>query len=402
MNNNTIQNDVVNNVVVGSMALDNSKIVNIAPVYGNEHIVVKFLNRDIVDGTRVNYEFDIKEFFSVNDVSDITIDMILDVTIGVAEGYRDKLISDGHNLGTVRTKLSRMKALFNYIMKQCINNRRGIRLLAGNPFDSVVVSSKGNSKYVNENNKIGKYGSLTRQEVSELIKIAGEPFGLLYEMAARTGIRKEALLNLRIDDIVEYNGIWCLNVEWDKTKGDIVEAITNEMYYKALEYSKWDVNYNGKKIEDCDKGKLFVMSQATVNNTLKRDLVKIGVSIEDQKSRKLCFHSLKKSCVNMASEYSNGNIEIMKNKAHHVDVNLTLNTYAIEEYDARNEISLQYDLTGRNVESELESALDGMYAYDLRELIMGMSDEFKSELLGKIENRNVGKNMGKNVGDVAM
>ena len=89
MNNNTIQNNVVNNVVVGSMALDNSKIVNIAPVYGNEHIVVKFLNRDIVDGTRVNYEFDIKEFFSVNDVSDITIDMILDVTIGVAEGYRE-------------------------------------------------------------------------------------------------------------------------------------------------------------------------------------------------------------------------------------------------------------------------------------------------------------------------
>ena len=55
-------------------------------------------------------------------------------------------------------------------------------------------------------------------------------------------------------------------------------------------------------------------------------------------------------------------------------------------------------MTGRDVESELESALDGMYAYDLRELIMGMSDEFKSELLGKIENRNVGKNVD-NVGE---
>lgn len=372
-------------MVVGSSIVEVvPEVVNIAPVYGEydvylfnvydgEHIITKFLNRDIADKTIVNYEHDICEFFGMSDFTRVTSEDILNVTIRVAEEYKMSLLNKGNGIGTIITKIARISALFEYVMINTFDNRKGIRLLEGNVFDAIKTSKKLNSKHVTEDNKVKSYGSYTRQELSQIISIVEQPFDLLFEMAARTGLRKDALLKLKLEDIVMIDGVWCVYVEWDKTKGNLYEAITEEMYQKAVKYSVSN-----------EDGRLFTMSQTTPNNKLRSMSLAIGINEAEIKRRNLKFHSLKKSSVIMASEYSNGNLEVMKKKAHHSDINLTINTYAIEDYKPRKEISLQYDFGNKSVSEELGNVLSVMDAWELRDIIMGMDDYMKDALLDKM------------------
>jgi integrase len=378
-------NGIANNVMSGTTDIQLGSIEN--RVYGINKVICgniqkttpftiadyiqKFLDRDVSIGTLMNYRYDIIDFFGC-DIDAITLEQVIGVSVHDAEMYRDRLIENGYNLGTVKVKISRIKALYTFLMGQTTDNASRVKVFMGNPFATVSLNVKG--KHRTENNQVKMYGDLTRHEVSALLKVAIRPYDLFYEMAARTGVRKAALLNLKFEDVVMIDGIWCIHVKHDKTVDDLYEAITNEMYDKI------------KKYTSCVEGEsIFKIDGSTLNRNLAKDLIRIGISAEEQKDRKLCIHSFKKASVNMASEVSGGNLEVMKNKAHHSDINLTINTYAIKKYNPGKEPSLSYDLGFENVDDELESRLKGMSAWEIRELILGMNSGVRKAILNAID-----------------
>ncbi len=345
------------------------------------HIIRKFLEREIAEKTRIGYEYDIKHFFGVDMVEDITLNDIVNVSPIRAEEYANELINSGVMRGTVRTKINHLKALFQYIHDKCIDNSKGIKLLVGNPFNGIEIKTTG--KHIENASEM--YGAFTLDEVKKLINVTVKPFDLLYEMAVRCGIRKKALLNLTLNDIKQIKGIYCITVEWDKTKGDITEAITDSMYEKACQYATKD-------------GKIFNISESTVNNQLKRDMIAIGLNEKDIKRRHLVFHSLKKTCVGLAGVYSGNDLAIMQDKAKHTDINFTRKVYDKREYDPNLDIGLKYELDDVDYDCELISELNSMSKDDITNLIMNMDDGFKKIMLDMIKkgkNNNVNDSVKK-------
>lgn len=358
--NNPIMNANIDNAIIDNFVVNENN--------QKQHIIKMFLERDVAEKTREGYEYDIKQFFKVTNIEDITLEDIINVSPVDAEEYKNKLIESGVMRGTVRTKINHLKALFQYIHDKCIDNSKGIKLLAGNPFASVEVKTQGK----NIKNASTMYGSLGLDEVRKLIDIAPKPFDLLYEMAVRTGVRKSALLKLTLNDIQKIKGRYCIIVEWDKTKGNITEAITDEMYKKACQYANKD-------------GKIFDICESTVNNQFKRDLLAIGFTEKDIKKRHLVFHSLKKTCVGLAAVYSDNDLIIMQNKAKHTDINFTRKVYDKREYDPNLDIGLKYELDNINYDEELKNELNNIDENKLKNLIMNMDDDFKKVILEMIK-----------------
>jgi len=384
MNNCAMVELVDQNFGYGIMSMAVSDTVqNISPLTVKNSLTVgklieKFLNRDVAQGTLNNYRFDIVDFFGC-EIMDITLESVLAVSVMDAEDYKEKLINDGYNLGTVKEKLSRLKAMYTYLINQTTDNSHRVKVFTGNPFAGISVNVKG--RYRTEDNKVSKYGDFTRHEVSALMNVTRDPLKLFYEMATRTAVRKSALLNLKFEDVIMVNGVWCISVDHDKTVDNILEAITDEMYEKIKDYT------------GCvDGAKIFDIDGSTINRNLVKDCEKIGISKEEQKRRRLCVHSFKKASVNMIKEVTNGDLEAMKNKAHHKDINLTINTYVSKSYDSIGEKSLQFDLGYGKVEDELSDKLKDMAAWELRELILSMNGNVRKSILEKVNKDNRANN----------
>lgn len=358
------------------ITLDNNiQVIDIenSSEYNVELIINRFLNREIEESTRVSYIHDIKHFFNhfykVDSIEDILLPMIVNITPSMADSYKMTLINSGLNRGSVKTKITNLKCLFRYIMNECVDNRSRKQLIISNPFENVSVKTKGK----NIKNASNTYGSFTREEVCKLIEVAKKEFKVLYELAARTGLRKGLLINLNInEDFKQINGKWCI-VGWDKTT-KVTEGISDELYNKIL------------NICNMRTGDVFGFSDKTVNNELLRNMIDIGLSGNQIESRRLCFHSLKKSAVIMTEEYTNGNLLKMKDKGHHTSVKFVESVYRNQEYDPNKEISYKFELgkKGTSCDLELKDKLDEMYKHELMELIMGLDESVKKGLLDKI------------------
>lgn len=336
-------------------------------MYQNQssNIIEQFLNREIAEKTKVDYIYDIKQFFNVDSISDITVDDIVNVRPLDAENYKNKLLST-YARNSVQTKITRLKAIYEYIYNKCIDNRSGIRLLVGNPFKSIEVRMKEKSTY----------GSYTREEVCKLIEVAMPEYRVLYELAVRTGCRKEALLKITLDDIRQIDGYWCVCIDWDKTKGNIKEAIPNELYKKMINISK--------------NGKVFNMSPNTVNNVLKRDCIRIGISEDEINDRRLVFHSFKDTCANLTLDVVGkdsddiNSVRTLKNKLKHSNVSTSLKHYDKAEYSPADEVSLKFNLGQYDCNKDLESKLRNMDRLELINLIMGLDENTKKRMLEKL------------------
>lgn len=259
-------------------------------------------------------------------------------------------------------------------MDKCFSNEHNIRLLSGNPFSSLEMPR---IERVSKDQLDGTHGKFEEYEVARLIESSSGEFALLYELAAKTGIRKNALVNLNINtDFKKIKYKWCVNVI-DKGK-EVTKLIGEELYKKCVKYASGNAN-----------GMVFgFIADSTVNRNLKKDLIRIGVSEDEQKRRKLCFHSFRHTAGYLAVEYSNNNVYEANKLLGHTSVDTTKNMY-LNDKDDISEISSKFGFSYKVIDDELEDKLNDMTKFDLKTLILDLDLDIKKELLKKIHGMGI-------------
>ena len=332
--------------------------------------ISKFLNSK-APKTKVSYENTIKNFFNVGDIFEIDANMIAKVLPHDAENFRDELLEKGLKLGSVQNKIHCMQSLYTYLGNKCVSNVKQFRLLQGNPFNSVEMPR---IETISEDQLDETYGSFTEHEIARLLEVALPEFKLLYELAARTGIRKNSLVNLNINtDFKQVGYKMCISIR-DKGKNDL-KMVDSNLYKKCVEFASQHEN-----------GKIFSFTDdTTVNYNLKKDLTLIGISIDEQKARRLVFHSFRDSACELALEYSNNNIYEANKMGNHSSVDTTKERY-ISKDTIGNEVSSKFGFGYKKCEVELKDKLNQMTKFDLKNLIMDLDLDTQKAILKKMHN----------------
>ena len=86
--------------------------------------------------TSKSYERDIKDFFSVNTIFDITIEDIKKVSIVHTQNYIIKLMDNNMSSATINRKISSLSALYKWLLKYQ-DNSADIHIIKYNPFGNL-------------------------------------------------------------------------------------------------------------------------------------------------------------------------------------------------------------------------------------------------------------------------
>lgn len=325
--------------------------------YFDGRVEAKKISKKTSDDYRRHVLHFFNKYYGINDISDIDTDLLKSVDIDTCMNYYDCLINEGMSIEYIRGKIQALKSFYKFIINMTIDNSTDQRFLYGNPFDSVSVklSEVQKKEHLNESKN---WGSLTREEVSNLIKVGMMEYRELYELASITGIRIETLRTLNINnDFKMINGEWCICDKWDKRRY-VTERVGNELYEKLLAISD-------------ETGRVFSMGEKALRNNFKKDCEKIGISREqfDKRNRNLSLHSFKKAAGYMTKEVTNGDIDAIADKLHHNNYD-NVKKYLVKEYDPLKDPSNKFDIHGVDYKKEMEDTLKQMDKDMLIDLIM--------------------------------
>lgn len=150
------------------------------------------------DKTKKVYMSTIKEFFKVEDLNDITIDMMQEVTPDTANEWAVAMLEQGLKKSTVNKKMSALKNFYKYLC------RRTVGVMTYNPFDT----DEGAIRYKNTIPDYSPNKTLSAEEVSMMIAVASAKKGLeglrnkiILEVLWTTGMRREEVAYLKIGNI---------------------------------------------------------------------------------------------------------------------------------------------------------------------------------------------------------
>jgi len=160
---------------------------------------------------------------------------------------------------------------------------------------------------------------MTHQEVIDVINLvsktrAGFQKSLLIRLAYSTAFRKESLLNLEWSDITNRDGVWFVKTLGKGKKWDY-KKISNDLYDELMKHKS-----------NTDSDKIFTITLKTVNRMMNfiRDNIDFG-------SRKITFHSLKKSSIKEVALLTNYDLKAMQKQGCHSNIMTTLNDYMSEK-----------------------------------------------------------------------
>lgn len=234
-------------------------------ILDNKHFIEYFLEirskKSIY--TSKSYERDIKDFFSVNSVSDITIEDIRAVTIFHTQNYILKLMDKNMSSATINRKVSSLSALYKWLLKYQ-DNSTGIHIIKYNPFGNL----KEEKPVIN--NKETDF--LTKEECKILLDsidtstILGHRNKTILALALTTALRKSEIINIKIKHITSYTGYDIVKVRRKGGKEDIVklQGSVIAMINEYIEMTKRNKLSNGEEY-------LFVGHGSNGNNKEKLD-----------------------------------------------------------------------------------------------------------------------------------
>lgn len=160
------------------------------------------------------------------------------------------------------------------------------------------------------------YDPMTHEEVVKSIALVsntrkGYEKGLMIRVAYATAFRKESILNLTFDDIVNIDSQWfikCLGKgkKWDYKK------LSSDLYDELIMH-KSNVN----------RSKIFTLTDKTVQKML--DYIKENIDFGD---RYITFHSLKKSSIEEVATITDGDIKAMQAQGNHSSTLTLMDNYA--------------------------------------------------------------------------
>lgn len=175
-----------------------------------------------------------------------------------------------------------------------------------------------------------KYGTLTYEEVIDIIEFLrptrkGREKGLLIRLAYATAYRKDSLVEMRWNQIIQINDIWYAKVlgkgnKWSHKK------ISNDFYAELMDF-KGDAK---------DEDKIFQLT----DKTIKRMMHSIRENF-DFGHRHIVFHSFKKASINEVNLITGGDIKAMQAHGDHANAQTMLNFYlANKELDDLVEVDI--------------------------------------------------------------
>lgn len=247
--------------------------------------------------TSKSYERDIKDFFCVNSISEITIEDIKRVSIVHTQNYITKLMDKNMSSATINRKISSLSSLYNWLLKYQ-DNSNDIHIIKYNPFGNL----KEEKPVVN--NKETEF--LTKEECKILLDsidtstILGYRNKTILALALTTALRKSEIINIQLKHITTYTGYDVVKVIRKGGKEDIVKlqenvlAMINE-YVKLTERNKSD-NFEeylfiGHGANGNNKEKL---DSSTLNYMIKKVCKNAGIDKE------LRVHSTRHTAITLA------------------------------------------------------------------------------------------------------
>lgn len=263
----------------------------------NTHFIRHFLNNKSKKNlnTAKAYETDIKQFFRVSCVEDISLDMIKSITIFDAEDYVADLMDKCLASTTVHRKVTSLSSLYQWLMRYQ-DNSRDITLLKFNPFSGLKDIKPSLSSEEAE--------FLTRDEAANMLKaidtkkIVGLRNKAIIGLALITGLRKSEIINIKIKDITTILGFDVIKVVRKRNKKDVVK-LNSHVKSLIMEYIK----RTNRSIDGDDylfKGHSTNTSQckeklnpATLNKMLTKQCKILKIK------KKLRVHSLRHSAITM-------------------------------------------------------------------------------------------------------
>jgi len=227
--------------------------------------------------TAKSYECDIKDFFCVNSIIDITLEDIKKVTILHTQNYIIKLMDKNMSSATINRKISSLSALYKWLLKYQ-DNSTDIHIIKYNPFGNL----KEEKPVIN--NKETEF--LTKEECKVLLNsidtktILGHRNKTILTLALTTALRKSEIINIKINNISTYTGYDVVKVRRKGGKEDIVKLQKNvlAMINKYIlltkrnklsngdEYLFIGHSTNGKNKEKLDASTLNYMIKKVCNN----------------------------------------------------------------------------------------------------------------------------------------
>lgn len=159
------------------------------------------------------------------------------------------------------------------------------------------------------------YDTLTHEEVLNIIELVsktrkGKEKSLLVRLAYATAFRKESLLTMKWNQIIEIDGQWYAKV---LGKGNQIshKKISDDLYSALMEFKA-----------ETGREKIFQLTDKTVQKMMNyiREKMDFG-------DRRIVFHSLKKASINEVNIITGGDLKAMQHHGDHRNVSTTLNDY---------------------------------------------------------------------------
>lgn len=153
----------------------------------------------LAEETKRAYLSDIRDFFDVSNIYEITIDMVREVTPSVVNKYAKGLIMNGRSTATVNRKLQSLSRFYKYL------GRKNIGIVDYNP----ISTDEGAVRFKTRN--YSNTRALTKDEVKRMIEVINEDktiVGLrnkiIILLLATTGMRREEIANIKLSDFSTY------------------------------------------------------------------------------------------------------------------------------------------------------------------------------------------------------
>lgn len=207
-------------------------------------------SRTLTKETRRTYISAIKDFFNVDDLNEITVEMMRSVDPFKANDWAETLILKGNSKATVNKKLGAMHNFYEFLC------RRAVGIMTYNPFSP----KEGCVRFKNATKPYSEKRALTASEISRIMSAVEEPADkkgndyltymrdlLVLQLLVTTGMRREELADAKVGDIFTNSGKRVLRIvgKGDKLRFTVIpepvaKNIEKYMELRGISYKNED------------------------------------------------------------------------------------------------------------------------------------------------------------------
>jgi integrase len=207
-------------------------VLNMDEVVLRGNVVGSFLEQFESDHTKRGYEFAIKNFFKVDDVARITVEMMKGVGVVNVQNYIKKLVEKGLCSNTIKNRISALGSLYEYV-----KDLGGVK---SNPFKSTRIK-KMMQVSLDKDEELFKGKILEEDEIGSVLEKAKKNRRdyLMLKMMLNLGLRRSEVGAIKWKDFEMINGEWYVRVKGKGRKSRILWL--NEELVELLKESGFEM-----------------------------------------------------------------------------------------------------------------------------------------------------------------